>query len=151
MKATNIKPLTKGQIEAAEQELVRVIREKAQELYEESKKKMIAPYEKKAIALSIKAQALRKEYAALEKEVSKGKKMQFDGQSNYNSPASRLPDEEEDIKEYTENLFSMRTEVGNCDLKKEKQEIAEFILGLKLGTVALSELSILTAKIKAAK
>lgn len=150
-----MKNITKLQIETVEKLLNDTLETKKKELAEANFAKDIAKYETPLKNFNKKALELRTMAERLKKEVELNPKLEVE-LDQYGSFTVKLPKDLQDS--YDHNIIKAKG-AGYCshigdykvNLKKEEKAVADYILGLKLGTALMADMQTLLdmiAKIK---
>lgn len=149
----NTKPLNKLQIETAEQLLNDTLRRKVNEIKNAKFKVLIAKYEKQEMAIHMKAIELHKEIMRFKATVEKTPNLKVE-LDRYNSGYMKdIPGSMSEIRgnDGDKQYICIKDSDLLYDDSKQREEIEQFILGLKLGTTLMSDLQPLLDEIKALK
>lgn len=149
----NTKPLNKLQIETAEQLLNDTLRKKVNEIKKAKFSVLIAKYEKQEMAIHMKALELHKDIMKFKATVEKDSKLKLNLDRYDTGYMKDIPSSMEDIKgrDGDKQYISARDYDALYDDSKQREEIKQFILGLKLGTVLMSDMQPLLDEIKKLK
>jgi hypothetical protein len=149
----NTKPLNKLQIETAEDLLNNTLRKKVNEIRNAKFKVLIAKYEKQETAIHMKALELYKEIIKFKTNVEKTPNLSVDMDRYDSGYMKEIPSSMDDIKGRNgdKNYISAKDYDMIYDDSKQKEQIEQFILGLKLGTTLMSDLQPLLDEIKKLK
>lgn len=146
----NTKPLNKLQIETAEELLTNTLRKKVNEIRRTKFKQIVAKYEKQEMIIHMKALELHKDIMKFKAIVEKDSKLKLDLDRYDTGYMKDIPSNMEEIKgrDGDKRYISARDYDALYDDSKQQEDIRQFILGLKLGTMLMSDLQPLLDEIK---